>query len=108
MKSLLATIVVDELPLCNEQTGRITLEESSNEDAMMDLSIGNTDFPFLKGSPFTATLWAGLEGFHMTVNGRHETSFAYKEVKNDYTKLVLRLLLCLKPTYLICRSSSRG
>lgn len=35
--------------------------------------------PFLEGNPFTATLWVGLEGFHMTVNGRHETSFAYRE-----------------------------
>ncbi|KAL0857994.1 hypothetical protein Bca101_063148 [Brassica carinata] len=66
--------IVDELPLCNEQTSRITLEESSNEeDAMMD------DFPFLRGNPFTATLWFGIEGFHMTVNGRHETSFPYRE-----------------------------
>ncbi|CAN8260271.1 unnamed protein product [Cochlearia groenlandica] len=71
--------IVDELPLCNEQTGRLTLEESPNEDVTKDLSIGNAEFPYLKGSPFTATLWAGLEGFHMTVNGRHETSFAYRE-----------------------------
>nr|DAD32995.1 TPA_asm: hypothetical protein HUJ06_011846 [Nelumbo nucifera] len=33
----------------------------------------------IKGNPFTATLWVGPEGFHMTVNGRHETSFAYRE-----------------------------
>lgn len=37
-------------------------------------------FPIVEGEPFTATLWAGAEGFHMTVNGRHETSFAYREV----------------------------
>lgn len=78
------TIVVDELPICNEQSSRITLEESSNEeDAMMD------DFPFLRGNPFTATLWFGFEGFHMTVNGRHETSFPYREVKNEYANLKL-------------------
>ncbi|KAF8051505.1 hypothetical protein N665_1715s0014 [Sinapis alba] len=66
--------IVDELPLCNEESSRITLEESSNEDAvLMD------DFPFLRGNPFTATLWFGLQGFHMTVNGRHETSFPYRE-----------------------------
>ncbi|KAF2542555.1 hypothetical protein F2Q68_00033134 [Brassica cretica] len=68
-------IVVDELPLCNEQTSRITLD----------------DFPFLRGSPFTATLWFGLEGFHMTVNGRHETSFPYREVRNDSTKSLQKL-----------------
>ncbi|VVA96702.1 unnamed protein product [Arabis nemorensis] len=79
LHGLVKNQIVDDLPLCNEQTDRIVLEESSNEDAVMDLVIGNADFPFLKGSPFTATLWTGLEGFHMTVNGRHETSFAYKE-----------------------------
>ncbi|KAF3603882.1 hypothetical protein F2Q69_00039096 [Brassica cretica] len=68
-------IVVDELPLCNEQTSRITLD----------------DFPFLRGSPFTATLWFGLEGFHMTVNGRHETSFPYREVRNDSTESLQKL-----------------
>jgi len=45
----------------------------------MELSLSNANFPFLKGSPFTAALWFGLEGFHMTINGRHETSFAYRE-----------------------------
>ncbi|EOA30111.1 hypothetical protein CARUB_v10013222mg [Capsella rubella] len=71
--------LVDELPLCNKQTGRITLEESSNDKENMDSSLSNSNFPFLKGSPFTATLWFGVEGFHMTINGQHETSFAYRE-----------------------------
>ncbi|KAG7576282.1 Concanavalin A-like lectin/glucanase domain superfamily [Arabidopsis thaliana x Arabidopsis arenosa] len=71
--------LVDHLPLCNKQTGRITSEKSSNDDATMEFSLSNANFPFLKGSPFTATLWFGLEGFHMTINGRHETSFAYRE-----------------------------
>ncbi|KAG7624263.1 Galectin carbohydrate recognition domain [Arabidopsis thaliana x Arabidopsis arenosa] len=71
--------LVDELPLCNKQTGRIISEKSSNDDATMELSLSNANFPFLKGSPFTAALWFGLEGFHMTINGRHETSFAYRE-----------------------------
>lgn len=43
----------------------------------------NYPFPFVEGIPFTASLWAGVEGFHMTVNGRHETSFAYREVKYE-------------------------
>ncbi|CAA7015986.1 unnamed protein product [Microthlaspi erraticum] len=71
--------IVDELPLCNRRTSRIALEESPNGDATMELSLENANFPFIKGSPFTATLWFGLEGFHMTVDGRHETSFAYRE-----------------------------
>ncbi|KAL1211848.1 Hydroxyproline O-galactosyltransferase GALT3 [Cardamine amara subsp. amara] len=71
--------IVDELPLCNKQSGRTTLEESSNDDATMDFSLSIANFPFLKGSPFTATFWFGLEGFHTMINGRHETSFAYRE-----------------------------
>jgi hypothetical protein len=27
-----------------------------------------------------ATLWMGAEGFHMTVNGRHISSFQYRQV----------------------------
>ncbi|XP_010464217.1 PREDICTED: hydroxyproline O-galactosyltransferase GALT3-like [Camelina sativa] len=71
--------LVDKLPLCNKQNGRITSEESSNDKATMDSSLSNANFPFLKGTPFTATLWFGVEGFHMTINGQHETSFAYRE-----------------------------
>ncbi|KAB2040264.1 hypothetical protein ES319_D02G071000v1 [Gossypium barbadense] len=56
---------VDGLGLCNEQLVRSIMEENQN------VSVSR--------NPFTATLWVGLEGFHMTVNGRHETSFAYRE-----------------------------
>ncbi|XVE65473.1 hypothetical protein DITRI_Ditri08aG0002600 [Diplodiscus trichospermus] len=79
---------VDGLGVCNEKLVRSSMEENQN----VSLSSGHTstnasqgsghasaNFPFIEGSPFTATLWAGLEGFHMTVNGRHETSFAYRE-----------------------------
>lgn len=82
---------VDGLSLCNEQGVRSAIADNQN----MSLSSGNnltntshgsthgsSNFPFFEGSPFTATLWAGLEGFHMTVNGRHETSFPYREVRN--------------------------
>ncbi|ESQ49399.1 hypothetical protein EUTSA_v10020308mg [Eutrema salsugineum] len=88
--------IVDELPLCNEQTGRITLEESPNEDTTIEFALLNADFPFLKGNPFTATLWAGLEGFHMTVNGRHETSFAYKEKLEPWLVSAVRVTGGLK------------
>lgn len=64
---------------------------------------GSASFPFVEGNPFTATLWVGPEGFHMAVNGRHETSFAYREVscQNTYViftkseKLVNTLKLCI-------------
>ncbi|KAK9934042.1 hypothetical protein M0R45_021205 [Rubus argutus] len=79
---------VDGLVLCNEQVARSSLDENLNmsqprDDMFTNVSRvsahGGANFPFVEGNPFTATLWVGLEGFHMTVNGRHETSFAYKE-----------------------------
>lgn len=81
-------IKVDGLVLCNEQNSRSTLEDNLNvshpsSDMLTNVSRGSAhgsaSFPFVEGNPFTATLWVGLEGFHMTVNGRHETSFAYRE-----------------------------
>ncbi|XP_022721981.1 hydroxyproline O-galactosyltransferase GALT3 isoform X2 [Durio zibethinus] len=83
-----SNLKVDGLGLCNEQLVRSSMEENQNVslssgDASTNASQGSShasaNFPFIKGNPFTATLWVGLEGFHMTVNGRHETSFAYRE-----------------------------
>lgn len=81
-------ILVDGLDSCNEHLVRSTMEEHQNlsnpiDDKHIDKStlhahVGG-NFPFVEGSPFTATLWVGLEGFHMTLNGRHETSFKYRE-----------------------------
>ncbi|CAK7326272.1 unnamed protein product [Dovyalis caffra] len=79
---------VDGLVLCNEKVVRSTMEENVNAsppvgDVSATVSQGiaheRANFPFVEGNTFTATLWAGLEGLHMTVNGRHETSFAYRE-----------------------------
>lgn len=81
-------ILVDGLDSCNEHLVRSTMEEYQNlsnpiGDKRIDKSTVHAhvggNFPFVEGSPFTATLWVGLEGFHMTVNGRHETSFKYRE-----------------------------
>lgn len=82
--------VVDELVLCNVQAVRNNNEENVNvgqptSDIPSNISSESAhrtaNFPFSEGNPFTATLWVGSEGFHMTVNGRHETSFAYREVQ---------------------------
>ncbi|PSR97862.1 Hydroxyproline O-galactosyltransferase [Actinidia chinensis var. chinensis] len=79
---------IDQLTKCNEQVVRRIAEENlnashPNSDKATNVSDGSahasTNFPFVEGNPFTATLWVGLEGFHMTVNGRHETSFAYRK-----------------------------
>lgn len=81
---------VDGLVKCNAQMVRTTMPENSNgsnpsSGKLTNFSDGGTHgsanfpFPFSEGIPFTASLWVGFEGFHMTVNGRHETSFAYRE-----------------------------
>lgn len=86
-------VTVDGLICCNEQVGGTVVEETDNQTLLpskkqLNVSKGHAhmsvNFPFLEGHPFTATLWVGPEGFHMTVNGRHETSFAYRKVRNDF------------------------
>lgn len=37
-------------------------------------------FPFAEGKLFVLTLSAGLEGYHVNVDGRHITSFPYRTV----------------------------
>lgn len=87
-------ISVDGLVKCNEQLTRSTMDENSNfkhlsvnkstnASDVNDHNHVGSNFPFIDGSLFTATIWAGEEGFHATVNGRHETSFAYREVRYD-------------------------
>ncbi|KAM3345010.1 hydroxyproline O-galactosyltransferase GALT3 [Capsicum galapagoense] len=81
-------IKVDGLVKCNAKIFRNYIQETANTTNPSDpkstnvsnsSAYGAANYPFLEGNPFTATLWAGIEGFHMTVNGRHETSFAYRE-----------------------------
>lgn len=37
-------------------------------------------YPFVEGRLFVLTLRAGMEGYHVSVNGRHVTSFPYRTV----------------------------
>lgn len=46
-------------------------------------------FPFLEDSFFVFTTVAGLEGYYVSVNGRHITSFAYRNVSISLTRLEL-------------------
>ena len=39
-------------------------------------------YPFAEGKLFVLTLRAGLEGYHVNVDGRHVTSFPYRTVSN--------------------------
>ena len=37
-------------------------------------------YPFAEGRLFVLTVSAGLEGYHINVDGRHVTSFPYRTV----------------------------
>lgn len=47
---------------------------------IQDGSIATKYFPFKQGYLSVATLRVGLEGIQMTVDGKHVTSFALREV----------------------------
>ena len=55
-------------------------------------------YPFAEGKLFVLTLSAGLEGYHISVDGRHVTSFPYRTVG---TLTVSPLAACLQG-YLKC------
>ncbi|KAJ7943466.1 Beta-1,3-galactosyltransferase [Quillaja saponaria] len=79
---------VDELDQCNKIVGRndsllSSTGISSNISRRFPVlgvqpKIKNY-FPFKQGYPFVATLRVGSEGIQMTVDGKHITSFAYRE-----------------------------
>nr|CAB3497809.1 unnamed protein product [Digitaria exilis] len=49
-------------------------------------------YPFVEGKQFVLTITAGLEGYHVSVDGRHVTSFPYRTGYNleDATELSLK------------------
>lgn len=42
-------------------------------------------YPFVEDKLFVLTLTAGLEGYHVNVDGRHVTSFPYRTVSSALT-----------------------
>ncbi|XP_021747936.1 hydroxyproline O-galactosyltransferase GALT6-like [Chenopodium quinoa] len=48
-------------------------------------------FPFLEEKFFVLTITAGLEGYHISVNGRHLTSFAYRNGFDLEDAMILRV-----------------
>lgn len=66
---------VDELDQCNKIVGNVSRRSSLVQDG----SKPRKHFPFKQGYPFVATLRVGSEGIQMTVDGKHLTSFAYRE-----------------------------
>ncbi|KAK9675917.1 hypothetical protein RND81_11G041400 [Saponaria officinalis] len=79
---------VDELDQCNEVVGK-DVNHTSNAFTHRNGSKGSAPghegfktkryFPFEQRYPFVATLRVGSEGIQMTVDGKHVTSFAYRE-----------------------------
>lgn len=63
----------------NNTTQNATANQPEDEKRPKGRARFSGSFSFVNGEPFTATVWAGAEGFHMTINGRHETSFTYRE-----------------------------
>lgn len=71
---------VDDLERCNSMVGR---EEKRAINSKQHLNAKkdehpSTYFPFKQGHLAISTLRIGLEGIHMTVDGKHVTSFPYK------------------------------
>ena len=80
---------MDELDQCNKIVGNSdvqivvngkTSNASRGSSLVQDGSKPRKYFPFKQGYPFVATLRVGSEGIQMTVDGKHITSFAYREV----------------------------
>ncbi|KAK0573159.1 hypothetical protein LWI29_003748 [Acer saccharum] len=77
-------IKVDELDQCNKLVGkddnRSMHFSNSRRSSMAQEGLKTRRyFPFNQGSLFVATLRVGSEGIQTTVDGKHITSFAYRE-----------------------------
>ncbi|KAK9750863.1 hypothetical protein RND81_02G227800 [Saponaria officinalis] len=62
-EELRATILLDMLTAQRKKVGNFGME---------------WPYPFAEGKMFVLTISTGLEGYHASVNGRHVTSFAYR------------------------------
>ena len=80
---------MDDLKQCNEKVGKVDSRRfATNESSVISLwsSKGENKtrsrqyFPFKLGYLSVMTLRVGEEGFQMTVDGKHITTFAYREV----------------------------
>ncbi|GAB4829154.1 Beta-1,3-galactosyltransferase galt1 [Ancistrocladus abbreviatus] len=91
---------VDELHQCNEMVGK-DINQTSKASAHLNVSkrssmiYGGSKtkryFPFRQGYPFVATLRVGSEGMQMTVDGKHITSFAYRETLEPWLVSEVRI-----------------
>ena len=90
---------MDGLDVCSEQLGKASIrmfpDNVTEKNNSPFLSSGDKKhwFPFINGLPFAVTLWVGWEGFHMTVNGKHVTSFEYRKVTVTTVTILEKCLL---------------
>ncbi|XP_022750660.1 beta-1,3-galactosyltransferase GALT1-like isoform X2 [Durio zibethinus] len=79
---------VDDLKQCSDKVGKVDSRRfATNESSVISLWSSMTEnktrsrqyFPFKLGYLSVMTLRVGEEGFQMTVDGKHITSFAYRE-----------------------------
>lgn len=49
-------------------------------------------YPFVEDRLFVLTLTAGLEGYHVNVDGRHVTSFPYRTVSGSHLSMKCRVM----------------
>eukprot|EP00250_Pteridium_aquilinum_P011658 c20220_g1_i1 orf=381-2360(-) len=88
---------VDGLDVCTDQVGKAVVRKSNTNMKGPMVGDNKSWFPFMNGLPFAATLWAGWEGFHMTVNGKHVTSFEYRQNLKPSLVNAVRLRGSVKP-----------
>ncbi|KAJ6720779.1 BETA-13-N-ACETYLGLUCOSAMINYLTRANSFERASE [Salix viminalis] len=88
---------VDELDQCNKMVGRndtrVTSMHSdhSRRSSLQEGTKARRYFPFKQGQLSVATLRVGMEGIQMTVDGKHITSFAYRETLEPWLVSQVRI-----------------
>ena len=74
---------VDGLTMCNPDIGQ-NISRRLGPGLWNGINVyegtAKTWFPFAEGLPFVVTVSAGWDGFHVSVNGKHVTSFKYRQV----------------------------
>lgn len=98
---LLRLIAVDGIVKCEKWIGDDDNDRSEELKANWWLNrlVGRTKkigiawpFPFSEEKLFVMTLHAGLEGFHVNVDGRHVTSFPYRTVSRFLLNLCVEFI----------------
>ncbi|KAF5745452.1 Beta-1 3-galactosyltransferase 15 isoform 1 [Tripterygium wilfordii] len=85
---------VEEFDQCNKMVGgNVTLKSgvARRSSMMLEGFKSRRYFPFKQGYPFVATLRVGSEGMQMSVDGKHITSFAYRETLEAWLVSEVRL-----------------